>query len=595
MVARFVHRKLIPFLLRDREKTGAILMRGLVGRGLSFNKKRTSGAQKANDFQNIFGSDIVSTESILSHIDGVKKNPNITKLELEDLVTSCHHQSMLPNIKLLLTSDDRPWESLKFVDGIPFTDFEWFQALKEDLLQDYGLSSNQSNAALQKLLQDKPDLLSVQANVQFSSTTLARDMRTILKSLLEDSNLKGVTFSGALFAVAYQDIPKRLSHLLESCDNEKRSLTEEVIVHATFGRSVTGEAMNDDKKLLQACIKVLKTGKAVSISRRPDLQRCVTAPAISRTLSRSNSPRLGTARVAGGLSRSVTRKGVLSNQTWNKDRSPTVKQRVIRTVSSSNDVRMHMRICREQSPSKVTGDVLTSKGIQQPQRKLALPRVPSRTSSMSKRCLPGKSKSLNAFKDSSGQHQCRSSAAERLAMLNGDHIVPKGSDSNHSSLSRLERTNSGGVRRLPVRTSSRRISKQKSSSSLSESVSKETIADTTTATTVNDNDCSIVSPTKSLVGVPTCCDPASTTITKNKVSNRRKIYVDSMSLDKKLVVVCIGDDSATTATESDCSLDNNVVRSFACGPESNIDDNVDEWSTTRGGHHSPTSSTTRAA
>ena len=66
---------------------------------------------------NIFGSDIVSTDFILAQLREAKENADIVKVEFEDLLEHCTIE-IVSAIQELLICDDRPWESVHFVDEI---------------------------------------------------------------------------------------------------------------------------------------------------------------------------------------------------------------------------------------------------------------------------------------------------------------------------------------------------------------------------------------------------------------------------------------------------------------------------------------------
>ena len=66
---------------------------------------------------NIFFSDMISTEFILGQIQEAKENPNIVRLELEDLLERCNNE-IASAIKDLLECDDRPWEQVTFTNEV---------------------------------------------------------------------------------------------------------------------------------------------------------------------------------------------------------------------------------------------------------------------------------------------------------------------------------------------------------------------------------------------------------------------------------------------------------------------------------------------
>jgi hypothetical protein len=66
---------------------------------------------------NIFGSEMMSMDSILSSIQDAKNDPNIVKLEMEDLIERADKE-VHDAIRDLLECDGRPWERVHFVDEV---------------------------------------------------------------------------------------------------------------------------------------------------------------------------------------------------------------------------------------------------------------------------------------------------------------------------------------------------------------------------------------------------------------------------------------------------------------------------------------------
>ena len=71
---------------------------------------------------NIFGADMVSTDTIIKQIQDAKENSNICKLELEDFFVADRSvddtEELALELKELLEHDDRPWELVHYVDDL---------------------------------------------------------------------------------------------------------------------------------------------------------------------------------------------------------------------------------------------------------------------------------------------------------------------------------------------------------------------------------------------------------------------------------------------------------------------------------------------
>ncbi|CAB9507620.1 expressed unknown protein [Seminavis robusta] len=78
------------------------------------NHRRSSKNAKE---MNIFCSELVGTDYILAQIQEAKENPEIVRLELEDLLERCTGE-LSTAIKDLLEHDDRPWEQVSFVNEV---------------------------------------------------------------------------------------------------------------------------------------------------------------------------------------------------------------------------------------------------------------------------------------------------------------------------------------------------------------------------------------------------------------------------------------------------------------------------------------------
>ena len=89
--------------------------------GMRRARKKMEKAGSSANSMNIFGSDMVSQDKVIEDIQKAADNPEICKLELEDFFMAERDapEDAIPlALKDLLEGDDRPWESVVFVDDI---------------------------------------------------------------------------------------------------------------------------------------------------------------------------------------------------------------------------------------------------------------------------------------------------------------------------------------------------------------------------------------------------------------------------------------------------------------------------------------------
>eukprot|EP00797_Seminavis_robusta_P036082 Sro90_g047190.2 (366) ;mRNA; f:5351-6448 len=67
---------------------------------------------------NIFGSDIVSTDFILSQLDELEQNTDIVQVEMEDCLVTQRALAIPLRLKEVLQGEIRPWETIQFVDEL---------------------------------------------------------------------------------------------------------------------------------------------------------------------------------------------------------------------------------------------------------------------------------------------------------------------------------------------------------------------------------------------------------------------------------------------------------------------------------------------
>jgi hypothetical protein len=168
---------------------------------------------------NIFGAEMISTEFILGELEEVKNNPDIVRLEFEDILDRCK-SDLARAIKDVLNHDDRPWERVRFVDEVIMdgtrTYRSWLQK-KRSFLRHVG------NVCTLKLI---PVTFSTKltinsngyaGNEDDSITMTPDDVVSLLQDAQKD---KSVTSLDLTTTQTTEDIVRALTALFE-CDDRK--------------------------------------------------------------------------------------------------------------------------------------------------------------------------------------------------------------------------------------------------------------------------------------------------------------------------------------------------------------------------------------
>ncbi|CAB9526029.1 expressed unknown protein [Seminavis robusta] len=211
----------------------------------SFTSRRQSKSNRPAEEMNVFCSDIVSKEYVLETLKEVRHNPDILKLEIEDLLIAKNHNAFLPVVKAILLRDERKWKHLRFIDTIEATDILWWQGMKHILMREY-----------ETTIEDKSKyegLVSFQANVQVMPGATKLSIRSLLKSIQNDKDLQTIGFSGGLFGYSDEALPNALKRLFDDTDK----LTESIVINIKCG---WGAADGEGRlEALNACLRALSS------------------------------------------------------------------------------------------------------------------------------------------------------------------------------------------------------------------------------------------------------------------------------------------------------------------------------------------------
>ena len=387
----------------------------------SFSFKRESQQYHQTEF-NIFANEMVSEEHILDKLKHVKNNKAVVDLEFEDLITGPHHK-FLPTIKGLINSNDRPWESILFIDSVQCSDLSWWQGLNQMVLKDYQGSLPSSFSKSNDQEEKATAKFTTQARVMIPTKTPAKMIAHHLKTILKDDNVQNVTFSGGLFGYSSTSLPEKLADLLdeEIGNSTGLILQAEITIHIECGVRASKHnhkkdpSKNDWQDLCERCIQVLKTGCFMTplqslISDEKQARKSAGAPTRrSKTLdspSSSKAPKCG-------VQRSKT-----------MDSVPGTARGVQRFKSSDMTSPSEGRAPRRRATSFTDGPTPSS-------HHRRAPRLPVRSGS-------GASMRSTDTTDASSRS---SSAADRLAMLSGRksnltrHLNKSDSDKSMRSVS----------------------------------------------------------------------------------------------------------------------------------------------------------------
>lgn len=164
-------------------------VRNMIKRSTSFGAAKQR--RMHNQITNIFCSEMVGWDSILADFQQALKDPTVTQLEIEDLLSSPCHSDLMAVAGKLVFAKDRAWEVLRFLDSFEAHDFDGWQEKKESMMRDY-----------ERCWKHLPDgngtksITSFKAVVAVPKGTLVTDMVKLLKTIKNDTDVVEMTLYG---------------------------------------------------------------------------------------------------------------------------------------------------------------------------------------------------------------------------------------------------------------------------------------------------------------------------------------------------------------------------------------------------------------
>ncbi|CAB9502213.1 expressed unknown protein [Seminavis robusta] len=234
-----------------RQESSAKKMLGTKGRSrISFGrkgrKKKSRGYEE--DEMNIFcSSGLVSRDFILEKLQEVKNNRDIVKLEVEDLIIAKEHSSLIQFVKALLVGENRPWKRIDFIDSFPSCEFSWWEGIKKELMREYDMSIDDASKYT--------NCITIQANVELNEGSAKNSVVALFNRFLEDKDIQGIDFGGALFGIRNASIPEALNRLFD----EDCVLKDSTVVTVKCGWPSTEEERSDQmwEDTIRSCVMKL--------------------------------------------------------------------------------------------------------------------------------------------------------------------------------------------------------------------------------------------------------------------------------------------------------------------------------------------------
>ena len=130
----------------DEQSVGTTQTAGLFSRNKRSRSKRTSTSSHVRSGEhnnpralNIFGSDLMSEDFILSRLDDLEANPEIVLLELEDCLIAKRSDEIPLRLRDVLLQVARPWEGIHFVDELlDGFDYKEFRLRRKQFMKGLG-------------------------------------------------------------------------------------------------------------------------------------------------------------------------------------------------------------------------------------------------------------------------------------------------------------------------------------------------------------------------------------------------------------------------------------------------------------------------
>lgn len=299
-------------------------------------------AMAAQEVANIFASDMVSTDFILTRVSEIRTDPSVVRLEVEDLNVNSHREKLMPVFKGLLMAGDRQWQSVMFRDSVDADGFKEWLGLKRDAMADFAETFTLDN-----------DTITFQAKLEVRAETSLKAFVGLLKVIKRQRGICDLELGGVLFG--YEGDP--LKTVLADNINEDNKLTGLIQVNVSFGsgnisdytvklddtlraaKAALDKTVGDSDDLPAAPLRRVKSAAASTSMMRAGLRQ--SPEARSKSPIRPNSVRaprrIARCNTGDGtvstLLRSCMSSNSLSSKSAHQEGGQTIKS------STSNDVR----------------------------------------------------------------------------------------------------------------------------------------------------------------------------------------------------------------------------------------------------------------
>jgi len=157
----------------------------LVSNTTNVNKRNIRQIHFKKDERNISAIKMISKDHIFSELIEVKRDLQVVKLEVEDLLVS-QHKTLLPVVRGLVVAGQRDWQWVRLTDSFSAHEFfQWHQA-KSSVMHDF----NGADSAVKKIV-------NFHAELQLSPGTSVETLQAIFQVLCHDLTITTMTFGGA--------------------------------------------------------------------------------------------------------------------------------------------------------------------------------------------------------------------------------------------------------------------------------------------------------------------------------------------------------------------------------------------------------------
>ena len=205
---------------------------------------------------------MVGTDYILSQIQEAKENPEIVRLELEDLLERCATEIALA-VKDLLVCDDRPWEGVHFIDEVHMDGLSSYRPWMQRKDQFFRLLGNVCTLKLipmtftTKLIIEDAGMLAAndenEDDCTMSVPEYEEGLVDLLREIQADTSVKVLKLSTTHSSYA---VIKELTHLFQCDDRKWESVQLQLSGKAPFPKDSPEHA--HWSKLMKACGQVMQ-------------------------------------------------------------------------------------------------------------------------------------------------------------------------------------------------------------------------------------------------------------------------------------------------------------------------------------------------